>query len=252
MCIRGWNSIIQHSEGEKHVSNLRAKLDPLQLVLQTTSSSNPEINLISRKDQVLKAELIWAMNNVIRDMSAASCNGIANIFNAMFPGEVSAELSLGETKVSYLITEALSPHFRKDLLRDIGSSYLALLYDETTNAKGAKELNIMIRYWSETEERVSVRHLQSFFIGHAKAEDLHQHLLQALKDANLDLRQVLMLGSDGPNVNKKVWRLFDSEVRTVRRDRGLSDIGTCNIHIVHNAFLKGLDHHGSKVSDFAI
>lgn len=110
----------------------------------------------------------------------------------------------------------------------------------------------MIRYWSETEERVSVRHLQSFFIGHAKAEDLHQHLLQALKDANLDLRQVLMLGSDGPNVNKKVWRLFDSEVRTVRSDRGLADIGTCNIHIVHNAFLKGLDHHGSKVSDFAI
>ena len=107
MCIRGWNSIIQHSEGEKHVSNLRAKLDPLQLVLQTTSSSNPEINLTGPK-----AELIWAMNNVIRDMSAASCNGIANIFKAMFPGEVSAELSLGETKVSYLITEALSPHFR--------------------------------------------------------------------------------------------------------------------------------------------
>ena len=82
------------------------------------------------------------------------------------------------------------------MLFDIGSSYLALLYDETTNAKGAKELNIMIRYWSETEERVSVRHLQSFFIGHEKVEGLYQHLLQALKDANLDLRQVSMLGSD--------------------------------------------------------
>lgn len=60
-----------------------------------------------------------------------------------------------------------------------------------------------------------------------------------------------MLGSDGPNVNKKVFRLINDGIKALR-GTGLVNIGTCNIHIVHNAFLKGLEELGIDVSDFII
>lgn len=39
-------------------------------------------------------------------------------------------------------------------------------------------------------------------MGHATGEDLKLKLLSAIDTANLPLSKLLMLGSDGPNVNK--------------------------------------------------
>ena len=56
---------------------------------------------------------------------------------------------------------------------------------------------------------------------------------------------LLMLESDGPNVNKTVCNC-DS-------DRpGLLDIGTYNLHICHNAFEKGLAMYGHNTSELVI
>ncbi|CAI6357910.1 unnamed protein product [Macrosiphum euphorbiae] len=60
-----------------------------------------------------------------------------------------------------------------------------------------------------------------------------------------------MLGSDGPNVNKKVTRIINSNIKS-HRGKGLVEIGSCNIQTVHNAFVKGLQHIGSDISDMII
>ena len=138
-------------------------------------------------------------------MSAASCDGLGDVFRAMFGYPAAKDFSLGRTKLGYIITEALYPYFRKRLLEDIGSSFFTLLYDETTNAEGVKELNVMIRYWSELTEQVSCCHLETFFVGRATAEDLLAHLQQSLANADLPSANLLMLGSNSSNVNKKVW-----------------------------------------------
>lgn len=57
-----------------------------------------------------------------------------------------------------------------------------------------------------------------------------------------------MLDSDGSNVNNKVFRLINDRINTIR-GIGLVKIGTCNIHILHNVFLKGLEKLGIYVSD---
>ena len=62
-----------------------------------------------------------------------------------------------------------------------------------------------------------------------------------------------MLESDGPNVNKTVWNIVnDVLVNWPNRNFGLTDIGTCNLHICHNVFAKGLEIFGSSISEFVI
>ena len=62
-----------------------------------------------------------------------------------------------------------------------------------------------------------------------------------------------MLESDGPNVNKTIWNIVnDALLNLPSRNYDLTDIGTCNLHICHNAFAKGLEVFGSSISEFVI
>ena len=57
--------------------------------------------------------------------------------------------------------------------------------------------------------------------------------------------------SDGPKINKGVWQAVNEKV-TQAGSSGLLNIGTCNLHIVHNSFEKGIKEYGNAVQEFAI
>lgn len=117
-------------------------------------------------------------------------------------------------------------------------SYYAVLYDETTNNKSEKELQLQIRYWSLLKKHIVSIHLRTFYLRKAKSTDLFDKILLALAEFNLPKDSIIMLGSDGPYVNQKVERLLDSHLVDVR-GKGLLQIGSCAIHTCHNAYLKG-------------
>jgi len=60
--------------------------------------------------------------------------------------------------------------------------------------------------------RVVNHHFVTYFIGKAKSEDLKRELVKAIDEANLSLKNLLMIGSDRPFVDKKVWHLINSEI----------------------------------------
>lgn len=86
---------------------------------------------------------------------------------------------------------------------------------------------------------------------HAKADDIVEHIYKAIDECKLNLNKLLMLGCDGPYVNKKVQRTVSADLIS-KRNAGLIDIGTCNIHIINNSFLKGLDQCGSNAADLIV
>ena len=71
-------------------------------------------------------------------------------------------------------------------------------------------------------------------------------LEEAINNGNLSVTKMLTLGRGGPMVNKKVFRKMNEIVKSARGS-GLLDIGSCNLHIEHNAFLAGLQEFGMDV-----
>lgn len=112
------------------------------------------------------------------------------------------------------------------------------MYDETTNKASYKELQIQVRYWSKSKQQVVSHHLETSFLSYATAEDIIEKLNLAVANYSLPKENIIMLGSDGPNVNKKIHNLFDVDMLKIRGKK-LLNIGTCNIHVLHNSFLKG-------------
>lgn len=76
-------------------------------------------------------------------------------------------------------------------------------------------------------------------MGKARSNDSLKKLNEVMSNANLSSSNLLMLGSDGPNVNKAIVKNMDQELLKSRK-KGLIDIGTYNIHTIHNAFQKSM------------
>lgn len=207
--VKGFQAIEQHSSSAKHreawmvingsgqlrISAVRESESAQTLPGEVLSKTSVvKLHTMSTRDAAAKAELTWVLKCIASDYSAASCDGIRDTFNAMFPNAVPNDFSLSRTKFRYLVSDALAPHFRAAQLNDACGSVYTLCYDETTNSAGKKELQTTIRYWSEQKSRIVSTHLQTFFIGSATAEDILKKLNEALQNAELPRKNLLMLG----------------------------------------------------------
>lgn len=117
----------------------------------------------------------------------------------------------------------------------------------TTNEQNNKQIEVYVKYWSEDKNEAVSHHFRTFLMGHATNDDLSEKIISAIEEAKLKLCGLLMLGSDGPNVNKAVWRKVDKQM-TVAYEFGLIGIDTCVLHTFHNSFSKGIQEFGSRAA----
>lgn len=142
--------------------------------------------------------------------------------------------------MAYLITDALGPYFKSILVDDINQSNgYTISFDETTNSKSKKELQVRIRYFSEMRNEIVDSHLETCFLGKATGKILPENLILIIEKSNFPLEKLIMLASDGPNVNKTVLGIINSKVFDIRQ-KGLLNMGTCNLHVPYNAFVQSL------------
>ena len=132
-----------------------------------------------------------------------------------------------------MTTFGIAPHFQSILLRKAkAADELVLLFDESLNKQlQAKQLDVHVRLWEG--DRVLSRFWTSEFLGHATGEVLHERLSESC--AQLGKRGILQLSMDGPNVSWKTYDLLSAEIEAESRHT-LLNIGSRDLHIVHNAF----------------
>ena len=70
------------------------------------------------------------------------------------------------------------------------------------------------------------------------------------KCGTMNLSNMIQLSMDGPNVNWSFYQKLMSEVYD-DRSRKLIDIGSCGLHVVHNAFRAGFGATGWDLKSFS-
>jgi len=94
--------------------------------------------------------------------------------------------------------------------------YYSVTYDETNN-KLVKELQVLLRYWSTKLDCPGVSHLQTFFIKEATSDILKDQIISAMNNMNLQLKFLITMSSDGPNVNKSVFAKINENMKQFDR-----------------------------------
>lgn len=259
---KGYSALTQHMNSDKHKENMKVKFNECQQKLkfnvnvdseQPTSSgtqTTTTLQLLSPKEETTKAELLLLLNGLSNNCSLKSFDNLANVLKcAISDSQIIQSFTLNRTKATYLLNFALGPYFHKKMIEDINKQlHFTLLYDETVNNANQKELQICIRYFSNSYQRSVTRHLQTFYLGTATAKQIVAKVMEALNESGLPIKYLLMLGSDGPKTNDLVKTTIGNEL-LLNRNVQLLDIGSCNLHVVHNSFSKGLKAHGDKVAD---
>jgi len=155
----GFQNLRQHYDWERHKTNAVVALSPQQRVLGYTgtgvgSASSRErpagdLAVYARNDDATRAEVLWCIKAVRSSYSAASMEGLVDVFRAMFQAVKLPVISISAIKFSYLLTEAVGLYSREMVLEESGNVYV-LCFDETTNAQSNSELQIrdgLKRFW---------------------------------------------------------------------------------------------------------
>eukprot|EP00117_Sycon_ciliatum_P040123 scpid49772/ scgid29541/ len=114
------------------------------------------------------------------------------------------------------------------------------MFDESLNFNlQPKQLDVLVRFWNG--DQICSRYYTSHFLGHADADTILSKLMDTCTD--LGLSGILQLSMDGPNVN---WSVFDKLSKEVEVEAGhrLLNVGSCGLHVLHNAFKLGCSKAG--------
>ena len=278
----GLGQVLAHADGKKHIENVGHCRGQTFLKVTKTSSgtrteteadasteiasgfdSNVVLSLmppkasnwvpVSLDDKVKQAEILFALKLAASNYSFQSYADITDILKSAFvDSEIAQHMTLGATKVSYLIVHGLAPHFREMFLSDCraGTGYYTIHFDETTTRQIKKQMDMHIAYWSEKWKHIVTVYIDSVFLGHADADKVEQVILKFIEDHTLDAKKLLQCSMDGPNVNLCFQRKINIHLVEQGGDK-LVDIGTCSLHPVHTAFTKGVEVLPFDIDQFA-
>ena len=145
------------------------------------------------------------------------------------------------------------PYFQKQLICDVNSSKnpVTLHYDETTTTQVIKQMDLHFCFWFEEQNEVVRCFYTALMFGHAEGAKVAAAMVDKLEEDKVNLFSILTLSSDGPNVNKTIFRAVNMSLKGAENP-GMINIGTCNLHVVHNSFYKALEAYGTPVDDLAL
>jgi hypothetical protein len=220
--------------------------------LDNPTPLNNTIDSYVMKEDVLKAEIYWTMNEVTKHHLYNSGKNTSALFGVMFPDSTIAQkFACGPSKTSYLAAFGLAPYFEKNLLDQLREvPFYSVSFDESFNKVTKNEqLDFSVRYWDPNHNQVIDRYFGSEFLGHARAVDL----LESFKSGTYKLipEKLIQVSMDGPNVNLKFLRDLKTDRSIVNPEiPSLIDIGTCGLHVIHGAFRSGFESTGWKITHF--
>lgn len=186
----GEAALVSHMKSKKHqavasATNSLAITDFMSTVSTERASSNITFSSASAtkqttitgtcdsKNEVLKAEILWALKVMNSHYSFKSSEDTSKLFAAMFPdSEIAKRFACGERKCAYVCTFGIAPHFKKLLLSEVSNqTKYVMLFDESLNHHlQSKQMDLHVRLWDGAE--VKTKYIGSEFLGHSTAVDL--------------------------------------------------------------------------------
>ena len=190
-----------------------------------------------RKDDVLKAEILWALKVIESHFSYNSSRNIVDLLKMMLrDSKIVEKLCLCSTKLAYLITHGLAPFFHDELLKLISSKYVTC-FDEAFNELFKKgQLDIVIRFWDSSMNKVCSLYLSRSFMGHSTAEGIMNNFVEA--SSEMKLCNLVQVSMNSPNVNWSFLEQLSSDLHDAYGTTMLF-LGSCGLHVINSSLTTG-------------
>lgn len=131
----------------------------------------------------------------------------------MFPdSDLACKFQMAEAKIKYIVQFRIASYLRECLLEDMTKTPFTFLFDETTTAQVKKQYDGYVQYFSKKKNFIVNNYPHSLYLGHCTANDLKDHFFEIFRTMNFDLKYLLQISMDGPNVNLSFYEI-EFEIR---------------------------------------
>ena len=145
-----------------------------------------------------------------------------------------------KAKVSYMIVHGcIAEYFHHSLLSLLKKSpFFTPLFDESlSDILNKDQMDIHIRFYDMDLGTISTRYLEFLFVFRRNANVLFGEIINSIK--YLDVSRMILLGMDGPNVNRCVFDKISAE-KEKHNHAPLFNVSSCGLHSIHGAFETGM------------
>ena len=219
-------ALTSHAKGSNHQSAAasEATATPITSFLTTARAtatpSSTSLSLAKQssitdmvtKNEVLTAEVMWALKVANSHYSFKSSEDASLLFQQMFPdSHIATQFACGERKCSYLCSFGLAPHFKSLTLSNVMKQRAyVMLFDESLNHYlQSKQMDLHVRLWDGAD--VKTKYIGSEFMGHSSALDVVGKMTNMLSE--IGVNNLIQISMDGPNVNWKVFEILQKSVQ---------------------------------------
>ena len=191
----GKTKVERHMKTAKHMHMLS------QRQAQPTLNTFITEDVRSISDEAIRAEIYFAKFVAEHNLPFLVADQFSRLTKVMFPDSKIAEAySCARTKTAAIITHALAPAMREEVVHACCSSAFTILCDGGNDHFDKKYFTVLVRYWDDKVNHVVTQFLAMPVCNKADAEHLFDALNTAMEEHDIPWQNVVGYASDTPNV----------------------------------------------------
>ena len=198
ICVAGGGKtdVDRHLKTAKH-TNVLSQME----TQPTLSAFITDSRAKSVEDQAMKAEIYFAKFVAEHNLPFLVADHFSHLAKVMFPDSKIAEAySCARTKTTAIITHALAPTLREEVVSTCCSSPLTILCDGGNDRVDKKYFAVLVRYWDDNVNHVATRFLAMPICNIATAEKMFEALNKVMEENEIPWENVVGYASDTANV----------------------------------------------------
>ena len=238
----GIGAVKNYENTPKHLRNFNNNKNQLHFVVKekgTVSMESVDKSVIlTTEEQKWKAEILRALNLVDKNHSFESCKEHNMLYSNMFhDSEIAKNYEMSATKVMYLMKHGIAVYAKNDVNNDISGKPFTFHFDESTNQHVKKQYDVYVTFYSTIEKSIVTAYCGALLVGRCSSPDLLNHFYKFFEENYLNVKPLLNVGMDGPNVNLAFKNLLIDDL-TENHKTTFIYLGTCALHTANNTFGK--------------
>ncbi|KAK3930911.1 SCAN domain-containing protein 3 [Frankliniella fusca] len=204
--------LVRHANNPTHIKNMEGQRTNMRL----------DTMGVQRVGDDRKAIDLQLAVHVVVHSGLRTVDHLTELLKQVGKGSPLENLKLHRTKLSKLVVNVIAPVMLANLVQDIGTSTFSLIIDESTDISTTKFLAVMIKFYSNSDNKIKTEFLGLLEVYRATANALWTSLKEYLIKLGLDYKnQCTGLGTDGASTlcggNHSVFVLMRAEFPGNRR-----------------------------------
>lgn len=192
-------NLTKHEKTVKHAQHVK---------ISNTTKPIQVIRVPKLADEVKNAEIELAVTMACHS-AIMTMDHLGEVIVRNAKGSKLEKLKMHRKKCTQILTNVVSPAMKEELIADVQGKRFSLIVDESTDVSAAKELCVIVRYFSQVEKKILTAFVDLIPVVHTSADDLFNAIKDCLNDINLDLANCVGYASDGASVmvgqHDSVW-----------------------------------------------